>query len=76
MDDADREAVKRGDEELIPAGVSDADLTDEMNRRSCKSGLTTRYGECPRATKIQTQGYGDKPLSIWPRDEHGNLIED
>lgn len=50
MDKAMQEAVRRGDEELIPASVSDADLTDEMNARSCKSGLTNRQGESCRGT--------------------------
>ncbi len=50
MDEAMRQAVKSGDEELIPASVSDSDLTDEMNARSCKAGLTNRHGECVRGT--------------------------
>ena len=73
-----REAVRRGDEELIPAGVSDSDLTDEMNHRSCKAGLTNRQGECCRGTgKIfTTVPFGKSKLNVWPRDEAGNLIED
>ena len=76
MDEAMREAVKRGDEELIPANVSDADLTDEMNARSSKAGLTNRQGECSRGTgKIfTTVPFGEEKLNIWPRDEAGNLI--
>ena len=50
MDEFDRQAMRRGDEELIPANVSDADLCDEMNARSCKAGLTNRQGECVRGT--------------------------
>lgn len=50
MDELDREAMRRGDEELIPASVSDVDLYDEMNARTCKSGLTNRQGESVRGT--------------------------
>ena len=77
MDEATREAVRRGDEELIPASVSDSDLQDEMNMRSCKSGLTNRQGECCRgAGKIMTTvPFGKIRLNIWPRDENGNLID-
>lgn len=50
MDEAMRTAVKRGDEELIPADVSDSDLQDEMNARSCKAGLTNKQGESVRGT--------------------------
>lgn len=56
MDEAMRRAVKRGDEEIIPAGRSDKDLQDEMNERSCKAGLTNRQGESCRGTgKIVTK---------------------
>ena len=77
MDEATREAVRRGDEELIPASVSEADLTDEMNSRSCKAGLTNRQGECCKGTGriISTVGFGERKYNLWPRDEAGNLIE-
>ena len=76
MNEAMKEAVKRGDEELIPASVSDVDLQDEMNARSCKAGLTNRQGECCKGTgKIfATVGYGEQKLNLWPRNEAGNLI--
>jgi len=62
--------------ELVPPNVSEADLKDEVNRRTAKAGYTTRYGECPHATKIQgLVGWGEQKLNVWPRDEHGNLIE-
>lgn len=72
------EAVRRGDEELIPASVSDADLTDEMNFRSCKKGLTNRQGICNKSSgKIMTTvPCGKEKLNIWPRDKQGNLIGD
>ena len=77
MDEAMKRAVARGDEELIPASVSDSDLADEMNARSCKAGLTNRRGECSRGTgKIMTTvPFGKTKLNIWPRDEAGNLID-
>ncbi len=76
MDEAMQDAVRRGDEELIPASVSDNDLRDEMNARSCKAGLTNRQGECCRRTgKIfATVGIGEQKLNLWPRNEAGNLI--
>lgn len=76
MDDLDREAIRRGDCELIPIGVSDNDVRDEMNARSYKAGLTNRQGECCRGTgKIfATVGFGELKLNLWPRDGAGNLI--
>jgi len=70
------EAVRRGDEELIPDSVSNADLIDEMNLRSSKRGLTNRQGVCSSSTgKIMTTvPCGKVKLNIWPRDEQGNLI--
>lgn len=77
MDELDRQAIKRGDCELIPASRSDSDLADEMNARSCKTGLTNRAGECVRGTgKIMTTvPFGRTKLNLWPRDEQGNLID-
>ncbi len=77
MDEAMREAVERGDEELIPASVSDSDLKDEMNHRSFKKGLTNRQGECCRGTgKIfASVGFGEPKFNLWPRDGAGNLID-
>lgn len=70
-----REAVKRGDEELIPAGVSDSDLTDEMNLRSQKAGLTNRQGESCKSVRIMSRGFGPSKLNQWPRSADGELIE-
>jgi len=77
MDEAMKEAVRRGDEEIIPANVSDVDLQDEMNARSCKAGLTNRRGECASSTgKIMTTvPFGKTKLNLWPRDKAGNLID-
>jgi len=78
MDEAMRQAIGRGDSEIIPPGSrSEKDLRDEMNERSHKAGLTTRYGECPRASKIQISiPFGRRKLNVWPRDENGQLIND
>ncbi len=77
MDDLDRQAMECGDEELIPADVSDTDLYDEMNARSCKAGLTNRHGESVRGTgKIMTTvSFGETRLNLWPRNEQGELID-
>lgn len=62
--------------EIVPDNVSEKDLRDEVNKRSAKAGYTTRFGEPPYATKIQTTVlFGKEKLNIWPRDENGNLIE-
>lgn len=77
MDELDRQAIKRGDCELIPACRSDNDLADEMNARSCKSGLTNCQGECCKGTgKIMTTvPFGETKFNLWPRDERGQLID-
>ena len=61
--------------ELVPENVSETDLKEEVNRRTSRAGYTTRYGECPYATKIQTTvPVGKEKLNVWPRDKNGNLI--
>lgn len=70
-----REAVRRGDEELIPASVSDADLADTMNSRSQRAGLTNRRGESCKSVRIMSRGFGSSRLNQWPRDVNGELIE-
>ena len=63
--------------EIVPPTVSDADLKDEAIRRNAKAGYSTRYGECPRATRIQGLcTWGEQKLNVWPRDKDGNLIEE
>lgn len=62
--------------ELVPENVSSKDLKDEVNRRTSRAGYTTRYGECPYRTKIQTTvPFGKVKLNNWPRDKNGNLID-
>lgn len=77
MDELDRQAIKRGDCELIAQNRSGKDLRDEMNARTYKSGLTNRQGECSRASgKIMSiVSFGKAKLNIWPRDASGQLIE-
>ena len=63
--------------EIVPSGVSEKDLRDEANSRTCKAGYTTRYGEPTYSTKIQaTVLFGKTKLNVWPRDENGHLIGD
>lgn len=62
--------------ELVPENVSETDLKDEVNKRTSRAGYTTRYGECPYATKIQTtSNFGETKLNNWPRDKDGRLID-
>ncbi len=62
--------------EFVPENVSETDLKDEVNNRTAKAGYTTRFGECPYATKIQTSvSFGKAKLNLWPRDKDGNLID-
>lgn len=77
MDELDRQAMKRGDCELIAQGRSDRDLQNEMNARTFKSGLTNRQGECSRSSGkiMSTVSFGESKLNIWPRDASGQLIE-
>ena len=76
IDELDKQAIKRGDCEVIPQNRSDKDLQDEMNARSCKAGLTNRQGEsCMSTGKIMVSlPFGKSKLNIWPRDENGQLI--
>jgi len=62
--------------EIVPDNVSEKDLREEVNRRTCKAGYTTRYGECMARTKIMSNGIGKSKLNVWPRDKQGNLIDD
>ena len=70
-----KEAVRRGDEELIPASVPDADLADTMNARSHRAGLTNRQGESCKSVRIMSHGFGPSRLNVWSRDADGELIE-
>ncbi len=75
MDESMKKALESGDCEITPPGArSEQDFRDEMIHRSWKSGQTTRLGECPRASKIMAQGFGESKLNVWPRDKNGVLI--
>ncbi len=64
--------------EIVPPNVSEKDLRDEVNKRTAKAGYTTKYGECPCRTKIQSVvSFGQTKLRVWPRDtQTGELIDD
>lgn len=53
--------------EGVSAFESEANVREEVDRRSAKAGYTRGK------TKIQNRGYGESSLNIWPRDENGNL---
>ncbi len=62
--------------EFVPDNTSDSDIRDEVNRRTSKAGLTTKYGECRDATKVMMSvPWGEPKLNVWPRDKQGNLIQ-
>jgi hypothetical protein len=62
--------------EIVPDNVSDSDLRDEVLRRNSRAGYCTRAGDPMDRTKILvTSGIGETKLNVWPRDEHGNLID-
>ena len=56
-------------------GMPLADYKEELNIRTSRAGYTTREGG-PIPLKIMNRGFGESKLSIWPRDENGNLIGD
>lgn len=63
--------------EIVSSDVSEKDLQDEVNSRTCKAGYTTRYGEPMYSMKIQTTvPYGKTKINIWSRDKDGQLIGD
>lgn len=67
--------AKNAEMDIISAAESESVVRDEVNRRTCKAGYTTRYGECASRTKIMSRGIGKSKLNIWPRDENGSLID-
>jgi hypothetical protein len=63
--------------EIIAWNEKDCNVREEVNRRTAKAGLSTKYGEYPYSTKIQTTvPCGETKLNVWPRDENGQLIDD
>ncbi len=62
--------------EFVKPGTSEKDIAEEVNRRTSKAGLTTKYGECRDATKVMMSvPWGEPKLNVWTRDKHGNLIQ-
>lgn len=61
--------------DVIPPTESESNVREEANKRTYKAGYTDRDGQ-PKIRKIQDRGYGESRLSVWPRDENGNLIGD
>jgi hypothetical protein len=62
--------------EIVPDDVNLNDLRDEVNLRTYHAGYTTKEGN-PIPKKIQTTiSWGRSKLNLWPRDKHGNLIDD
>jgi hypothetical protein len=60
----------------VPAGISQADLRDELNWRSWKAGYCRRDGGAKPLRIGTICGFGRaKPLNVWPRDKDGKLIE-
>ena len=56
---------------------SESNVREEVNRRSFKAGYTDRDGQPRDRPKIRSfGGLSENKLSIWPRDEQGNLIGD
>ena len=55
---------------------SESNVREEVNRRSCKAGYTTRDGNPIHGTKIMGPGIGQSKLNQWPRNKEGNLIDD
>ncbi len=69
--------AKGDDGEIVAWNESEANVREEVNRRTCKAGYTTKYGEPNVRTKIMSLvGFGESKLSVWPRDSEGNLIDD
>lgn len=63
------------DGDIVPWNADKKTIQDEVNARSAKAGYTTRLGEPPYSTKIQTVcGWGKERLNVWPRDKDGHLI--
>lgn len=61
--------------EGVSAFESEANVREEVNRRTCKAGYTNREGGPPTTGKVMSQGIGERKLNIWPRDKNGQLIE-
>lgn len=72
------EIIKRAKSggEIVDWNEGEANVREEVNRRTCKAGYTNREGEPLATGKIMSQGIGKSKLNIWPRNSEGNLIDD
>ncbi len=62
--------------EGVSAFESESNVKEEVTRRAHKAGYCTRDGNPTHGTKIMGPGIGESKISVWPRDENGNLIGD
>lgn len=62
--------------EVVDWNESEANVREEVNKRTCKAGYTNKEGGPPATGKIMiTVAFGEVKYNIWPRDKDGNLIE-
>lgn len=85
-----KRAKGENDGEIVDWNESEANVREEVNRRTCKAGYTNREGGPPASGKgdsyrpvnkkkydeVHERVFGKKKLNIWPRDSEGNLIDD
>lgn len=63
--------------EIVAFNESEANVQEEVLRRSHKAGYCTKNGEPTQSTRIMTtMPCGEERLNVWPRDKNGNLIDD
>ena len=46
--------------EIVAWNESEDNVREEVNRRTAKLGLSTKYGECPSRTKIMSMPINDR----------------
>jgi len=62
--------------EFVPDDVTAAEARDEVNYRARQAGYpVTRDGKPVPRLPTMINPWGRAKLNVWPRDEHGNLIE-
>ena len=74
------EIIERAKGHQSGEGVSflenEANVREEAIRRSHKAGHCNKHGGPVSSNKIWSScGFGETKLNLWPRDEHGNLID-
>ena len=69
--------ARNAEMDIISAAEPEGNVREEVNRRTWKAGHTDRDGQPKDRPKIRSfGGLGENRISIWPRDEQGNLIGD